>query len=109
MAAHLQSPPRTHRTEGQTTRQPRPQPHRAIHLAEPEEIFRGHLQVRPFDSDPASRVPHVDLEVLEGRWMENLGPADLADIADKLRAQAARLDETRKMLVQARIDWEANA
>ncbi|MER5769035.1 hypothetical protein [Streptomyces sp. NPDC001985] len=78
-------------------------------LAEPEEIFRGHLQVRPFDSDPPSRVRHVDLEVVEGRWMENLGPADLADIADKLRAQAARLDETRKMLVQARIDWETNA
>jgi hypothetical protein len=78
-------------------------------LAEPEEIFRGHLQVRPFDSDPSSRVPHVDLEVVEGRWIENLGPADLADIADKLRVQAARLDETRKMLVQARIDWEANA
>ncbi|MFJ8561938.1 DUF6907 domain-containing protein [Streptomyces microflavus] len=78
-------------------------------LAELEEIFRGHLQVRPFDSDPPSRVPHVDLEVVEGRWMENLGPADLADIADKLRTQAARLDETRKMLVQARIDWEANA
>ncbi|NEB41478.1 hypothetical protein [Streptomyces sp. SID14515] len=77
--------------------------------AEPEEILRGHLQVRPFDSDPASRVPHVDLEVVEGRWMENLGPADLADIADKLREQAARLDDTRQMLVEARIDWEANA
>ncbi|WP_406452615.1 hypothetical protein OG782_19325 [Streptomyces sp. NBC_00876] len=77
--------------------------------AEPEEIFRGHLQVRPFDNDAPTRVPHVDLEVVEGRWMENLGPADLADIADKLRTQAARLDEIRKTLVQARIDWEANA
>lgn len=43
-------------------------------LAEPEEIFRGHLQVRPFDSDPPSRAPHVDLEVVEGRWMEISDP-----------------------------------
>lgn len=34
LAAHLQSPPRTHRTRRQTTRQPRPQPHRAVHLAD---------------------------------------------------------------------------
>ncbi len=31
LAALLQSPPRTHRTRRQTTRQPRPQPHWAIH------------------------------------------------------------------------------
>ncbi len=33
LAPHLQSPPRTHRARRQTTRQPRPQPHRAIQLA----------------------------------------------------------------------------
>ncbi|MFF8911041.1 glycoside hydrolase family 5 protein [Streptomyces olivaceoviridis] len=32
MAAHLQSPPRTHRAQAPTTRQPRPQPVRALHL-----------------------------------------------------------------------------
>ncbi len=35
LAAHLQSPPRTHRARRQTTRHPRPQPHRAIHLELP--------------------------------------------------------------------------
>ncbi|MEU3356489.1 chitosanase, partial [Streptomyces sp. NPDC037389] len=35
MAAHLQSPPRTHRAERATTRQPRPQPLRAIQLDDP--------------------------------------------------------------------------
>ncbi|WTS97110.1 HD domain-containing protein [Streptomyces sp. NBC_00096] len=39
MAAHLQSPPRTHRTRRQTTRQPRPQPHRAIHLDREAVLF----------------------------------------------------------------------
>jgi hypothetical protein len=33
MAPHLQSPPRTHRTRRQTTRQPRPQPHGSVQLA----------------------------------------------------------------------------
>ena len=32
LAAHLQSPPRPHRTRRPTTRQPRPQPHWAVHL-----------------------------------------------------------------------------
>ncbi|WRZ94615.1 DDE-type integrase/transposase/recombinase [Streptomyces sp. NBC_01007] len=36
VAAHLQSPPRTHRAERPTTRQPRPQPHRAIQLGRPK-------------------------------------------------------------------------
>ncbi|MDT0380209.1 hypothetical protein RM572_15730 [Streptomyces sp. DSM 42041] len=77
--------------------------------AEPEELFRGHLQVRPFDKEPGARVPHVDLEVVEGRWMQNLVPADLAGISDKLRLQAERLDNLRAQLVCARADWEANA
>ncbi|MEU3193166.1 hypothetical protein ABZ686_21590 [Streptomyces sp. NPDC006992] len=77
--------------------------------AEPEELFRGHLQVRPFDKEPRARVPHVDLQVVDGRWMENLTPADLTEISDKLRLQAERLDQVRAQLVQARADWEANA
>ena len=54
MAPHLQSPPRTHRAERPATRQPRPQPLRAIHLA-------GHLVLPGLQE-----VPHVLGGAVEG-------------------------------------------
>lgn len=73
--------------------------------AEVEDVFRGQLQVRPFDSAPAERVPHVDLEVVENRWMTALGPDELAGVISSLRAQADRLEQVHAQLVAARADW----
>ncbi|MGP2439609.1 transposase [Streptomyces sp. JW3] len=46
MAAHLQSPLRTHRAERPTTRQPRPQPHKEIHLV-PDRFWVSFQRVVP--------------------------------------------------------------
>jgi hypothetical protein len=73
------------------------------------EMFRGTISCRPFDTDPALRVPVADIDVLPGYTMDALTPDDLTDLATKLRAQADRLEhEVRPKLVAARDDWTAH-
>lgn len=61
----------------------------------------------PHPEDDRGQAPLVDLQVTETTWIENLGPAELADVAAKLRAQADRLDQAHARLVAARTEWEA--
>ncbi|MFC4034479.1 DUF6907 domain-containing protein [Streptomyces polygonati] len=69
-------------------------------------IFRGSIDCNPYAEDPDPRVPVVNLAIIEDFWINDLDPADLADLAAKLRAQADRLDhEIRPQLIAARADW----
>lgn len=76
----------------------------------PAEVLRTQITCRPYDDDPAERVPLANVELLAGGddWIENLDPNGVADLAAKLRAQADRLDEVRVQLIAARADWAAN-
>jgi hypothetical protein len=72
------------------------------------DIFRTQITCRPYCEDPAGRVPTVSIEVIDDCFVENLDPDGVADLAAKLRAQAAVLDEVRVQLIAARADWAAN-
>lgn len=68
------------------------------------------IQCAPFHEDPANRVPTVSVELIEGydHWIEGLDPQGVADLAAKLRTQAALLDQVASDLAAAREDWDAN-
>lgn len=75
----------------------------------PSTILRGSIDCRPYASDPAERVPLVNVELTDDHWINSLGPDGVADLAAKLRAQADRLtDEVLPALVAARTDWAKN-
>jgi hypothetical protein len=76
----------------------------------PAAILCPQLDVRPYSDDLAERIPTVSVEISEGSddWIENLDPAGVADLAAKLRAQAAVLDQAARDLTAARADWAAN-
>jgi hypothetical protein len=74
--------------------------------AEEAEVFWGTIVCHPFTEDPEPRLPVVNVRIIDDYWTTDLGPAELADLAKKLRAQANRLDnEVRPALIAARDDW----
>jgi hypothetical protein len=73
------------------------------------KLFWGSIDCNPYDEDPESRIPIVNLAIIEDFWITGLDPDGTADVAAKLRAQADRLDnEVIPRLVAARDDWEAH-
>lgn len=76
----------------------------------PAAILCPQMDVRPYTDDMAERIPTVTVEISEGSddWIENLDPAGVRDLADKLRAQAAILDQAADDLTAARADWAVN-
>jgi hypothetical protein len=76
---------------------------------EQEEVFCGTIDCHPYTNDPAPRVPVANIRIVDDYWITNLDPAELADIAAKLRAQADWLDnEVRPALAATRDDWTAH-
>jgi hypothetical protein len=76
--------------------------------AEEEAVFEASIDCTPYAEDPEPRVPVVDIHAYPEHWILGLGPAGVAEVAAKLRAQADRLDhEVRPALIAAREDWAA--
>jgi hypothetical protein len=73
-----------------------------------ENLFNGSIACRPYSSNPAERVPLVNIAVVQDHVIENLDPNGVAGIAAKLRAQADRLDQVAQQLADAHADWAAN-
>jgi transcription elongation GreA/GreB family factor len=73
-------------------------------------ILLPQIEVDPFDTDLAKRVPTVAVEMTAGSddWISGLDPAGVAGLAAKLRAQADLLDQVAADLAAARADWAAN-
>lgn len=76
-----------------------------------DTLLSGQMACIPYSSNPVERVPHVNIETLEGsdEWIEHLDPAGVADLAAKLRVHADRLDEIGRKLTEARADWATHA
>ncbi|MFI0718425.1 ATP-binding protein [Streptomyces sp. NPDC021224] len=73
-----------------------------------EPVLEGSIDCNPHDPDPRLRVPVVNLQLAEGRWILGLDPHQLTEIATKLREHADLLDQKiRPALVAARDDWAA--
>ncbi|GAA2796444.1 DUF6907 domain-containing protein [Streptomyces showdoensis] len=62
----------------------------------PEElsVLRAMMNVDPFDRRIAHRLPHIDLEVMDGAWIEGLDPDGFATVISTLQG---RVDELRAM------------
>ncbi|MET8506790.1 hypothetical protein ABZV60_19360 [Streptomyces sp. NPDC004787] len=62
----------------------------------PEElsVLRAMMNVDPFETRLAHRMPHIDLEVMDGAWIEGLDPDGFATVISTLQG---RLDELRAM------------
>jgi hypothetical protein len=70
------------------------------------ELLRVSLDCRPFDEDPAQRVPLVNVEVAPECWVTNLDPEGLAEFVAGMRAQLDVLEQTvGPALAQAREEW----
>lgn len=63
---------------------------------EPEElsVLRATMNVDPFDRRMAQRLPHIDLEVMDGAFIEGLDPDGFATVINSLQQ---RLDQLRAM------------
>jgi hypothetical protein len=74
--------------------------------AEEEPVLEGSIDCNPNDPDPRKRIPVVNLQVAEGRWVLGLDPGQLGEVAAKLREHADLLDQKiRPALIAARDDW----
>jgi anti-sigma regulatory factor (Ser/Thr protein kinase) len=73
-----------------------------------EPVLEGSIDCNPHDPDPHHRIPVVNLQLAEGRWILGLDPHQLTEIATKLREHADLLDQKiRPALTAARDDWTA--
>ncbi|WP_328915024.1 MULTISPECIES: DUF6907 domain-containing protein [unclassified Streptomyces] len=89
----------------------------ALHLCPPpsaaepgaardEQVLWGTIECTPYAENPATRIPVVNIAVIDDYWITNLDPDTLTELATELRAQADRLDhEIRPRLTTARADW----
>lgn len=70
-------------------------------------VLGGQIAVYPYSQNPERTVPHVNLEVFQDEYMENLGPDELSDVIARVRAHLDVLEELRGRLVQARFAFRA--
>lgn len=69
-------------------------------------VLWGTLGCTPYGENTDSRVPVVNLAIVDDYWINNLDPEGLSKIVSQLRAQAERLEnEVLPQLVAARADW----
>ncbi|RSS53026.1 DUF6907 domain-containing protein [Streptomyces sp. WAC01280] len=63
---------------------------------QPEElsVLRATMNVDPFDRRMAQRLPHIDLEVMDGAFIEGLDPDGFETVINSLQH---RLDQLRAM------------
>lgn len=77
--------------------------------AQEEPVFEATIDCSPHDLEPHRRVPLVNLQIVDGRWVLGLGPKALAEVAATLRAHADLLDQKiLPALIAARDDWAAH-
>jgi anti-sigma regulatory factor (Ser/Thr protein kinase) len=75
-----------------------------------EAVLEGSIDCNPHDPDPRKRMPVVNLQLAEGRWILGLTPHQLTEIATKLREHADLLDQKiRPALTAARENWIAHS
>jgi hypothetical protein len=74
------------------------------------QILAPVMRCTPHAEDPADRVPVVLVDAMPGsdHYIGPLDPAGVMDLADKLRAHAAALDDVAALLQDAREDWVKN-
>lgn len=73
-----------------------------------EEVFRLEMWCRPYSTRPGHRMPFGVVTVTDDQMIDDVDPDGFRDLAAKLRAQAAILDQAAADLTAAREDWAAN-
>ncbi|MGW5094239.1 DUF6907 domain-containing protein [Streptomyces nodosus] len=77
--------------------------------ATPWRVLEPQLAVIPGSTDSEGyRVPHVNVEIVDGVWSAPLGPDELAEFIETLSDGLDGLRVMHSKLVTARTDWLAN-
>ncbi|GAB2782531.1 hypothetical protein GCM10027091_15610 [Streptomyces daliensis] len=74
-----------------------------------DTLLGARMYCSPYGHALEEQEPLVDIELGEGRHVENLTPDGMATFIANLREQADRLDNVRVQLVAARAEWNGEA
>jgi hypothetical protein len=75
----------------------------------PEEfrVLAWQIDLHPFSTKVARRLPHVNIEAIDDHWIEDLDPDALATVIGQLQEQVDSLRAAHAQLVEARADYAA--
>lgn len=75
----------------------------------PEEtrLLAASINALPFDAQMSRRLPHVNVEVIDGAWLTGLDPDALEDVIDTLEERVAALREAHAELLRVRAAHKA--
>lgn len=68
-----------------------------------------YLTIRPYSLDPAQRVPHAVLAVLDNAETGPLTPDEFAEVIDRFAAAVDRMRQLHAVLVEAVAEHQAGA
>jgi hypothetical protein len=75
--------------------------------AEEFSILAWQIDVHPFSTKMAERLPHVNIEAIDDHWIEALDPDSLATVIGHLQKQVDSLRAAHTQLVRVRADYAA--
>lgn len=71
-------------------------------------VLSSTLNVMPFSTTIAHRLPHVSIEVMQDAWIEGLDPDGLATVIGTLEERVEQLRRAHAELVVARAEYRAS-
>lgn len=71
----------------------------------PGPVLSTQIQVQPFHPDPARRLPHASVQVMEDHYIEDLAPDDLAAVIDHFEQRVAAMRVRHTELVRTRAEY----
>lgn len=76
-------------------------------VPESMRVLSSTLNVMPFSTTIAHRLPHVSIEVMQDAWIEGLDPDGLATVIGTLEERVQELRRAHAELVVARAEYRA--
>lgn len=70
-------------------------------------VLSSTLNVMPFSTTIAYRLPHVSIEVMQDSWIEGLDPDGLETVIGTLAERVEQLRTMHAQLVKTRADYQA--
>ncbi|QUI32470.1 hypothetical protein H9W91_17575 [Streptomyces alfalfae] len=71
----------------------------------PSPVLSTQIQVQPFHPDPARRLPHAAVQVMEDHYIEDLDPDGLAAVIDHFEQRVAAMRVRHTELVRTRAEY----
>jgi hypothetical protein len=96
----------SHSTSGQTLDLPLTSPGRTVEECAAVETF---LDMRPYSLDPAQRVPHAVIAILDSTETPPLTPDAFAEAIERFAAEVEHMRKMHTVLVQAVAEYQVGA